>query len=130
MGGDDRPQGKVGDEHGVGVGHGEGLWALEGPHRHVGSDGRPQGEGGDGHGVGFGHGEGLEALEGPHGHVGGDGRPQGEGGDGHGVGVGHGEGLEALRSEEHTSDLRVLFGGFPLWRLQWTRQRRFDPWTI
>ena len=55
MGGDDRPQGEVGDEHGVGVGHGEGLWALEGPHGHVGGDGRPQGEGGDGLGVGVGH---------------------------------------------------------------------------
>ena len=73
--------GEGGDANVAGVGHGEGLGALEWSHGHVGGDGRPQGEGGDGHVDGVGHGEGLEALEWSHGHVGGDGRPQGEGGD-------------------------------------------------
>ena len=77
----------------LGVGHGEGLEALEGLHWYVGcdvrpkgqgGDVRPQGEGGNGHGDGVGHGKSREALEGAHGHVGGDVRPQGEGSDGHG----------------------------------------------
>ena len=46
-----------------GVGYGEGLGALEGPHGYVGGDGRPQGEGGDGHVDGVGPGEGLGAHE-------------------------------------------------------------------
>ena len=47
MGGDGRPQGESGDGRGDGVGHGEGLEALEWSYGHVGGDGRPQGEGGD-----------------------------------------------------------------------------------
>ena len=78
-------KGEVVDERGGEVSQGEGLWALEGPHGHVGGDGRPQGEVVDEHGGEVGHGEGLGALEGPHRHVGGDGRPQGEGADEYGV---------------------------------------------
>ena len=63
MGGVGRPQGEGPDRHGDGVGHGEGLEALEWSHGHVGGDGRPQGEGGDGHGDEVGHGGGLKALE-------------------------------------------------------------------
>ena len=37
--------GEGGDANVAGVGHGEGLGALEWSHGHVGDDGRPQGEG-------------------------------------------------------------------------------------
>ena len=41
--------GEGGDANVAGVGHGEGLGALEWSHGHVGGDDRPQGEGRDGH---------------------------------------------------------------------------------
>ena len=44
-----------------GVGHGEGLEALEWSHGYVGGNGRPQGEGVDGHVDGNGPGDGLGA---------------------------------------------------------------------